>query len=589
MTTLTPLSLFVQNPPKIDVLIVGAGPSGLTVAQEMSGQGLNIVVLESAGLLETPETADLCRVDHDGDLRSPASLDKRREFHGDSTAYWDPDVQRYGVRCRVIGGSTISWAGKSATFDETDFAERPWVPLSGWPISRSELMPYLDRAADILNLGPNVYDESFWEVAGRKAPEPHIDEARLKPFFWQFARSRVDPMDIYRSGPEFLEEQRSDVTIVTDATVLRVLTDPTGSIVRGVEAASVDGVKHELSAETCILAASAVENARLLLLSRDAKPHGLGNDHDQVGRYLMDHPGAHVASFPEKDLKPIKKRFSFYGLSHNGRTLMYMPGLSMSPELQKEQEQLNCAVYFMMERAEDNPFDALKRLLKRQSDKPLADIKNILANAGIVGAGVAQKALQSGVVPRKVKQWVSNAAILISPNFVVEEFETRGIPHKLTGVAIHAITEQPPRADNRVTLSDQTDRFGAPLPKVEWEIGEAPRKALAGIARLVADELEASGLPRPALADWVENDRPEDAVIIDMAHTLGTTRMSLDPATGVVDSDCQVYGTEGLFIAGGSVFPTSGHANPTLMMMGVAVRLADHLKARRAARPSQAA
>jgi choline dehydrogenase-like flavoprotein len=589
MTTLVPLSQFAQNPGKIDLLIVGAGPSGLAVAQEMSGQGLNIVVLESAGLIETPETAELCRVDHDGDLRSPAPLAKRQEFHAESTVHWDPDVQRYGVRCRVIGGSTIAWAGKSATFDETDFAERPWVPLSGWPISRPELMPYLDRAADILNLGPNVYDEKFWDVAGRKAPEPKINESRLKPFFWQFARSRVDPMDIYRSGPEFLEEQRNDVTIVTDATAQKILTDPTGRFVRGVSVANIAGQVFELHADTCVIAASAVENARLLLLSNDAKPAGLGNDTDQVGRYLMDHPGAHVASFPEKDLKPIKKRFSFYGLSHNGRTLMYMPGLSMAPELQREEEQLNCAVYFMMERAEDNPFDALKRLLKRQSDRPLADIKNIIANAGIVGAGVAQKALQSGIVPRKVKQMVSNAAILISPNFVVEEFETRGIPHKLTGVAIHAITEQPPRAENRVTLSDQTDRFGNPLPRVEWEIGAAPRRALAGIARLVADELEASGLPRPQLADWVQNDRPEDAVIIDMAHTLGTTRMSLDPATGVVDQNCQVYGTEGLYVAGGSVFPTSGHANPTLMMMGIAVRLADHLKEKANQKPAAAA
>lgn len=589
MTTITPLSQFAQSPSKIDLLIVGAGPSGLAVAQEMSGHGLNIVVLESAGVTESPETADLCRVDHDGDLRNPAPLAKRSEFHAESTLYWDPEVQRYGVRCRVIGGSTAGWAGKSATFDESDFAARPWVPLSGWPISRDALMPYLDRAADILNLGPNVYDEKFWDVAGRKAPEPHIDETRLKPFFWQFARSRVDPLDIYRSGSDFTDVKRPDVTIVTDATVQRVLTDGAGTRVTGVEAASIDGQKVTLTAETCVLAASAIENARLLLLSRDAKPNGLGNDHDQVGRYLMDHPGAHVASFPEKDLKPIKKRFSFYGLSHNGRTLMYMPGLAMSPELQREQEQLNCAVYFMMERAEDNPFDALKRLIKRQSKTPMADIKNIIANAGIVGAGVAQKALQSGIVPRKVKQIVSNAAILISPNFVVEEFETRGIPHKLTGVAIHAITEQPPRADNRVTLSDQTDRFGNPLPRVEWEIGAAPRRALAGIARLVADELEKSGLPRPALADWVENDRPEDAVIIDMAHTLGTTRMSADPATGVVDTDCQVYGTEGLYIAGGSVFPTSGHANPTLMMMGVAVRLADHLKERIVAKPAAAA
>ena len=63
-----------------------------------------------------------------------------------------------------------------------------------------------------------------------------------------------------------------------------------------------------------------------------------------------------------------------------------------------------------------------------------------------------------------------------------------------------------------------------------------------------------------------------------MAHTLGTTRMSNDPKAGVVDRNCQVHGVHGLYIAGGSVFPTSGHANPTLMILSLAIRLADTIK-----------
>lgn len=96
-------------------------------------------------------------------------------------------MQEYGVRCRTIGGSSSAWAGKSATFDQMDFNQRDWVPNSGWPISRESLEPYFDRAAEILNLGPNVYGEDFWEVAKRKPAQPTFDPEYLRSFFWQFA------------------------------------------------------------------------------------------------------------------------------------------------------------------------------------------------------------------------------------------------------------------------------------------------------------------------------------------------------------------------------------------------------------------
>jgi choline dehydrogenase-like flavoprotein len=71
----------------------------------------------------------------------------------------------------------------------------------------------------------------------------------------------------------------------------------------------------------------------------------------------------------------------------------------------------------------------------------------------------------------------------------------------------------------------------------------------------------------------------------DIAHPIGTTRMADDPACGVVDAQCQVHGVNGLFVAGSSVFPTAGHANPTQMIVALAVRVADTLKERATAPP----
>jgi choline dehydrogenase-like flavoprotein len=154
------------------------------------------------------------------------------------------------------------------------------------------------------------------------------------------------------------------------------------------------------------------------------------------------------------------------------------------------------------------------------------------------------------------------------------------VPHKLTGLTIQAVCEQVPDPENRVTLSDRTDRHGTPLPCVKWRVGTAEMKTLSRFGGLVSESFARSGMPVPVLKDWVRDGRFDDAAVIDMAHTAGTTRMSDDPRQGVVDRNCQVHGVDGLFVAGASVFPTSGHANPTLMILSLAVRLADHISAR---------
>lgn len=139
------------------------------------------------------------------------------------------------------------------------------------------------------------------------------------------------------------------------------------------------------------------------------------------------------------------------------------------------------------------------------------------------------------------------------------------------------ICEQVPNPDSRISLGDGRGQFGVPLAKVDWRIDDAERQTLLRIAEISAAALTSSCLPTPMLERWAAERRPQDVVIIDMAHTLGTTRMSIDTKTGVIDQNCRVYGVHNLHIAGGSVFPTSGHANPTLMILALAIRLADHL------------
>jgi choline dehydrogenase-like flavoprotein len=563
-----------------DLAIIGGGPAGLTIAREFIGTSTQVLVLESGLLDEAPAYAALNELESNGEPSTPAQKQKRTAFHGEASSLWTANQQPYGVRCRALGGSSHAWAGKSAAFDPIDFAARPWVPYSGWPINRETLDPYIDRAADVLNLGPNTYDDGLWDLIGMAPPSPQFDIDGLRAFFWQFARSRLDQLDIMRFGREFVTFKADNIRVLLNATVREIRLSDDGCCFEGLEISTIDDVRSRVKAKMAVIAAGGIENPRLLLASNAIHSHGIGNAHDLVGRFLMDHPSARVGRFEARDTKPIIDRFGFYGLRHNGRTHMYSHGLALTSTAQERDGLLNSAVYFMAQRSPDDPWDAIKRLLKRNSSKPVRDALSVASHAGLLAKGIGMKMLASDVTPGFLKDLIVNAAIRYSPNFVAKEFQSRGLPHKLTGVSIEAITEQRPNPDSRVTLSEKRDRLGVRLAKADWRINDDERRTIVRLARLTSNAFVKAGLPAPQLERWIAEDRPNDAVIIDMAHMLGTTRMSDSPKSGVVDKDCQVHGVQGLFVAGSSTFPTSGHANPTLMILSIAIRLADTIKLR---------
>ena len=561
-----------------DLVVIGGGPAGLTVAREFIGTSPRVLVLESGELEQTSGHAALAELESIGEPKTDQQIRKRTVSHGESASNWSHEIQPFGLRCRALGGSTHAWAGKSAAFDAIDFDERPWVAFSGWPICRASLDGYLDRAAEVLNLGPNVYDDRLWDLIGIRRPEPSFDQDGLRSFFWQFARSRLDPLDIMRFGREFVTLKAENVRVLLNATVTGIELTPDGRSFQGLEMSTVTGVRHRVKARSAVLAASAIENARLLLASNRVHHGGIGNTYDLVGRFLMDHAVSRIAAFRREDISRVLKRFGFYGVRHDGRTQMYMHGLALTPDIQEREQLLNAAIYFMPQRSPDDPWDALKRLLRRNSEQPLQDIRSLMTGAGLLATGSGTKLLTSNVMPDHVRKFIVETAIRYFPNFVVEEFQDRGVPHKLTEIAIDAISEQRPDRESRITLSERIDSLGVPIARADWRINDDERRTILRIAQIAQTALTHGGLPTPILDPWVADQRIGEGVIIDFGHTLGTTRMSNDPKSGVVDADCRVHDVRGLYVAGGSVFPTSGHANPTLMILALAIRLADRIK-----------
>jgi choline dehydrogenase-like flavoprotein len=561
-----------------DLVIIGGGPAGLTIARELFDHNARVLVLESGLLGEDAKTGVLNTVESVGEPKTDAQIERRIAFHSASAASWSHLEQPYGVRCRVLGGSSIAWAGKSAAFESIDFERRAWVPFSGWPITLTELMPYIDRAAERLNLGPNVYSDDLWTLIGCRPPEPRLNPKVLRSVFWQFARSRIHQMDLMRFGAEFARESAPNVRVLINATVTKVITNSTGTAFEGVEVACREGVHARVHGKAAVLAASGVENPRLLLISNQVRQCGIGNDYDIVGRYLLDHPAARIARYEKRDAKTIVNRFGFHGVPDSGRTQLYLHGLALSRCIQEREKLLNCALYIVEERAPDDPFEAIKRLMLRRSSKPAFDLAAALASPGLVAKGLGMKAFQSKWTPEWLKSLLVDAAIRVNPRFVVREHLNRGMPHKLLGLAVEGISEQSPDPESRITLSSTKDQFGVPRAKINWKIGIDSRRSLARLGQLMSEEFLRVGLPAPSLERWIAEERFDDGVLIDMAHTMGTTRMSDEPRQGVVDKNCRVHGVAGLYVAGASIFPTGGHANPTLMILALATRLADHLK-----------
>lgn len=510
-----------------DVCIVGTGPAGSTLARELSGGGLRVVLLESGGL-DRMESADA--------LDAIVNVGR-------------PRATQWAVRNRIVGGSSHTWGGRCAPFDTIDFEQRAWVPESGWPFQRDALDPYLERTAKYLGLayGNHFSDARFWDLFGSQPAWSEPDPRMLLPFFWQFSRDDAEsyPFEYTRFGRKLDEKLGPNVTLISGATVVAIDVNGTGDRVQGVQVAAPDGAIVKLPARHVVLCAGGIENARLLLASDHQVPGGLGNRFDRVGRYLMDHLRGPVAHFDPHRSRALQRRFGRYTIEDR----LFRGGLRLSPDVQRSRQLLNSAVWLGETLAPDDPGDAIRRILV---GKPRAkDILTLTSNLPLLLRGCRD-------------------------HFIARN----GFPRKLSELSLECMVEQRPDPESRVMLSDQRDHLGSRLPLIDWRSHEDEGRTMRETARLVVSEFARLGLPVPELADWVREEAPIPLSFVDVAHPTGTTRMSDDAARGVVDARGQVHGIDGLFVTGSSVFPTGGHCNPTQMIVALAIRLADLLKVR---------
>lgn len=447
---------------RADVCVVGGGPAGITVSEALIRAGASVVLLESGSWDDELDVQEL----NVGPADGPIIKDY-------------PHYLRNGRRRQIQGAATRWGRGYCMPFRPIDFDDRPWVGPSGWPIGQDELGPFEKLAAESFGFDP-------FEVPEARGALVHLR--------YQFPRNP----QIFRV--HFLNLLTTPVfTAELGATVVGLAVD--GGRVTGVRAARAAGGEVFVEADTVVLAAGAVENARLLLMHEDRLP-GLS---PATGRYFMEHPHGMVGSVLLPDLTALQSCL----VGQTGRDVLALP-----EDVQRAERLLNVSI-------------------ELRPDAPVAVAGPITCN-------------------------------------------------------LYARAEQAPNPDSRIVLDESRDRFGCPRPHLEWRLLPDDWTSMVRTVELIAAALEREYGARVDVA--VRHDQPwpwdpaaptESPMATWGNHHMGTTRMAARPEDGVVDPDCLVYGSDNLYVAGSSLYPTGSCANPTFTIVALAHRLGFHLAAMR--------
>jgi choline dehydrogenase-like flavoprotein len=526
-----------------DVCIVGAGVAGITLAREFIDSGFEVSILESGGLEPDKITQSLYWGENVGHPYYPLDTSRAR-FFGGTSHYWKIAIgaNKFGVRLRHM--------------DKIDFEERDWVPYSGWPFDKAHLNPFYKRAQSICKVGPFTYNVADWEDPVN-APQLHFVNDRVKTAIFQFA-SRNLFFDQYRQ-----EISNADnITTYLHANVVDIETTENAQDVTRLRVACLEGKKFWVSAKLFVLAMGGIETPRLLLLSNNVQRNGLGNQHDLVGRFFMEHPHLWSGVYIPSELN-ISNSTSLYKI-HRVEDVPIMGKLTLNNKLLQREKLLNYCVsihpnfslsYQHFINSGSKGVDSLRTLRSAFQEKRIpADFSNHIGNMITDLGGIAKASY------RKIK------------GKFIREFKQS---EHITVYKLNHMAEQAPNPNSRVTLADERDALGQRRVQLNWQLSPIDILSMVRSQEIIDKELARAGLGR--LKIDLEGDTPPPDLHGGWHH-MGTTRMHLNPKKGVVNENCRVHGISNLFIAGASVFPTGGYANPVLTTIALVVRLADHIK-----------
>jgi choline dehydrogenase-like flavoprotein len=531
-----------------DICIAGAGAAGIAIALELLDSGLDVILLESGGLKEERASQALYTgTVANAQLHSP------------------PD--RY--RQRRLGGSTTLWGGRCVPFDDIDFEERPYLPGSGWPFTRQSLEPYYQRANTLCEAGNFAYTvtEAF--------PSP------LPPVLPGFTSTDYSThcLERFSCPTNFGQRYRnrlvtaSNLRVVLHANVVQVSLNQAGTRVTEVGLRTLEGKTCRVHARHHVLALGGLEVARVLLANRDTHHNGIGNDRDLVGRNYMCHVAGTIGTLELHDQRAAishgydlveggvycRRRFALNAATQRRLGIGNFIARLHHPRITDPRHDTGILSLLYLAKP-FIPYEYAKRLHGEEAAswrQWLAHVGNVCADPADTAAFLWNWYRRRHLASRKL------------PSIVVWP--------KTRRFSLDFHSEQQPQSASRVRLDEQRDALGMPQLHVDWRYSPWDIHTVRCSLALFARDIRNSGIG----TFTYDAAELEAEILRDGAyggHHIGTARMGDDPRTSVVNADGRIHGVGNLSIAGSAIFPTSSQANPTLTVVALAVRLAEHLK-----------
>jgi choline dehydrogenase-like flavoprotein len=524
--------------------MVGAGAAGITLALEFAQTGKEVILLEAGGMNRSGKSQNL--------------------YHGhlaDPNRHLPLDCDRY----RQLGGTTAIWGGRCIPFDPIDFEARTYVPYSGWPIVHQHLDDYYRRAHEYCECGQFEYSS---DVALPQAPQQMIAGFVDGNLITNKIERWSPPTHfgkVYRNALKYAR----NVHVYLNSICTNLDLTAEGNKVSKLEVRTFRGNKFFVKPRVAVLSGGGLEVTRLLLASNKVHNNGIGNHSNWLGRGYMCHINGIIA------------RAKF----HDG--VKVIVGYEIDPE------GIYCRRRFLISEEAQRKYGILNTHLLL--DRPLmedASHKSGMLSLAYLTKTIGKKSIQ--YLPMKGKYALyrrhflniimgSPEILTVLPKWFRNRFlQERRVPSLLlrsknNTYHLYYHTEQIPNRSSHVTLSDDRDPFGVPRLLLDYRISDMDIESIYRAHQLVDQELRESGVGNLIY----ESNDPKSLIREHQAtlgHHIGTTRMAVEPSMGVVDENCRVHGIQNLYIASSSVFPTCSHANPTLTIVALAVRLADFLK-----------
>ena len=528
-----------------DLCIIGGGVAGIGMALQFIDSGLDVCLLEGGDFEPNPRTQELANGDNLG----------------------EPYYRLDHARPRYFGGGSNLWAGWCRPLDAIDFEKRDWIPYSGWPISREDLASSYVKAQQLCEVADKSFDALDWSYAMPDLYQvPYVNDS-IQSTVWVGST----PTKFGKRYRHALADA-SNLRVYMNSNVTELVTDAPGGKITRSRVATLNHNRYEVQAKVFVLLPGAIEAARILLASKQGERQGIGNQHDVVGRYFMEHPHVVTAKIhlynrkqsnraviPALDYRFIKGAKARLNLERpiDGVKFAY----TIREQTQREKQLLNYSAH-------------LRTVSPSRNSAGYRSLKLIVANMRSMKSFLRQ--VKNGGIPDGLGTQLKNLVLNPDDVFRVLYGQVFSRPKILE---LYCQSESVPNPDSRVMISDQLDELGVPRAVLDWRLSLLDKVSIRESQKIIGELLKQSGIGELVTEPWVMDDDAEwDRSLIGGYHHMGTARMGLNPKESVVDENCKVHSVSNLYVTSTSAFPTGGYANPLLTGLALTLRTADHIK-----------